>query len=477
MPKSEAPKDYITYCGYYSANKKLYEHTFIDNKLSCTKMFSPEGILLHEMSQSSDFNFDSIKNYGDTGSLLSCYKRDPKCTDAGVSKGEIYSECGLLSFVGDFKGETREGYGVEYNEKGTTLYEGNWKNNLLNGSGIKFYETGLKMYEGEWKNSVKEGSGTSYYQNGNKLYHGQFKDGLYYGEGTEYYRNGKIKYAGGFYKGQIHSHGIKYDQLGNKEYEGDIVYTRACGNGKCFHKNGALEYVGGWKDNCFHGNGLLYHPNGFKKYEGCFKNGYFHGSGAKYDYCGNLLQKAKWNEDKIITLLMDNCQLKGGWDVIEPISGISYIGQVESNKPHGYGVGWDKKSGEKIYEGHWQNGEPSGFGKNFHRGYSDHPFPFFIANFYKQRLHGLGVHFSNNGKVLFRGQFENDHTNENQFYIKYLENGAIDTKNLQAIIEKTNENNNGSNNVETSEGGGTEFEVTYETDNTEATVDIDQNIS
>ena len=212
-------------------------------------------------------------------------------------------------------------------------------------------------------------------------------------------------YSGGFYKGSIHSYGVKYDQLGNKEYEGDIVYTRACGNGKCFHKNGELEYVGGWKDNCFHGNGVLYHTNGCKKYEGCFKNGYFHGSGFKYDYCGNILLKAKWHEDKLVTILMDTDQLKIGWDVIEPIVGIAYIGQVENNKPNGFGVAWDKKSCEKIYEGQWQNGEPNGFGKNFHKGYSDHPFPFFIANFHKQKLNGTGVHFGSNGKVMYRGKF------------------------------------------------------------------------
>jgi hypothetical protein len=141
--------------------------------------------------------------------------------------------------------------------------------------------------------------------------------------------------------------------------------------------------------------------------------------------------KCQWNEDKIVTLLMDEQQLKSGWDVLEPIEGITYIGETKRDKPNGYGIGWEKKSGEKIYEGHWKDGEPNGFGKNYHRGFVDHPFPFFIANFRKQRIEGTGVHFAKNGKIIFRGKFKNDEYNENQFFMKFKENGEIDLGNFK----------------------------------------------
>lgn len=141
--------------------------------------------------------------------------------------------------------------------------------------------------------------------------------------------------------------------------------------------------------------------------------------------------KCQWSEDKIVTLLMDERQLKSGWDVLEPIEGITYIGETKRDKPNGYGIGWEKKSGEKIYEGHWQDGEPNGFGKNYHRGFVDHPFPFFIANFRKQRIEGTGIHFAKNGKIIFRGKFKNDEYNENDFFMKYKENGQIDLGNFK----------------------------------------------
>ncbi len=121
-------------------------------------------------------------------------------------------------YVGEFKSDQQDGYGVMTFEKNSTRlsYEGEWKegkksgngtciwknghkyvgeylNDLRHGHGIVTYSknsTGLS-YEGGWKENKKSGKGTYTWRNGEK-YVGEFKDGLQDGERTLYSAKNKV---------------------------------------------------------------------------------------------------------------------------------------------------------------------------------------------------------------------------------------------------------------------------------------------
>ena len=76
-------------------------------------------------------------------------------------------------YIGEFKNNKMDGYGVCYDCHGNVIYEGEWKNNLVHGKGIYIWEEG-KRYEGEFLHGKKHGDGT-FYLNNELVYEGTWK--------------------------------------------------------------------------------------------------------------------------------------------------------------------------------------------------------------------------------------------------------------------------------------------------------------
>ena len=75
-----------------------------------------------------------------------------KCKDP---EEELYDD-GKLKYIGDFKNDLFDGFGIYYLENGRKIYEGEWKNGLMDGEGLFFIKNRLS-YNGEWKKGRKNG--------------------------------------------------------------------------------------------------------------------------------------------------------------------------------------------------------------------------------------------------------------------------------------------------------------------------------
>jgi len=73
--------------------------------------------------------------------------------------GEVY--------IGDWKDNEKDGFGIQYNNNKNKEYEGNFKNGFFEGKGVYYYNNGYR-YEGDWKNNKREGDGIMCYQSGGK---------------------------------------------------------------------------------------------------------------------------------------------------------------------------------------------------------------------------------------------------------------------------------------------------------------------
>ena len=80
------------------------------------------------------------------------------------------------NYIGEFKNDLSEGYGIYYFYNYRAIYEGEFKNNKKNGYGIEYYSDGSK-YKGKFKNGKMEGYVFCFYSDGSKFI-GEFKDGL-----------------------------------------------------------------------------------------------------------------------------------------------------------------------------------------------------------------------------------------------------------------------------------------------------------
>ena len=157
-------------------------------------------------------------------------------------------------------------------------------------------ENPINSYEGSWKGEKKNGRGIEKSEKGLVLYNGYFRSHQRHGQGTLFYHHQKF-YEGNFREGKMHGNGKIFDKNGQIVYEGQFIDNAAQGSGKFFLK-GTLVYSGKFFQNLFEGEGNLYYPNGQIKHEGVFKKGLPHGDGVSYDEKGIMLYKGVFKKGK-----------------------------------------------------------------------------------------------------------------------------------------------------------------------------------
>ncbi|KAK8807966.1 hypothetical protein WA588_006452 [Blastocystis sp. NMH] len=137
-----------------------------------------------------------------------------------------YNENGVMSYLGEWKGDTksgfmREGLGKEYDKDGeTALYSGDWKNGKRDGFGTEFHE-GHALYTGEWKDGMRNGKGKEMNGSGRIVFVGEWKNGK--GKGMEMDRDGIVVYEGEWWNGKRNGEGKEMDENGRVVRSGKWV--------------------------------------------------------------------------------------------------------------------------------------------------------------------------------------------------------------------------------------------------------------
>ena len=113
-------------------------------------------------------------------------------------------------YVGEMRGDSREGKGLYLFESGD-IYYGNWDNNNMHGAGLYVFKNG-DSYEGELSSGLKHGHGRNEYASGN-VYEGSWIDNYKRGLGVVSYKNGTI-FVGEFFGNQKPAEGVYVSQDG-----------------------------------------------------------------------------------------------------------------------------------------------------------------------------------------------------------------------------------------------------------------------
>lgn len=85
---------------------------------------------------------------------------------------------GSDKYVGDWKNNKKDGFGIQYYENGNK-YEGGWVENKRHGQGTLWVADGKnklrREYTGDWERDKKKGRGTMFYKTGDR-YDGLWMD-------------------------------------------------------------------------------------------------------------------------------------------------------------------------------------------------------------------------------------------------------------------------------------------------------------
>jgi hypothetical protein len=236
-------------------------------------------------------------------------------TDLSKFTDKLYT--GNLSYVGDLKGDVRDGQGRLVYPNGRTFYEGGFVQGKLDGQGKYYDENGYLIYEGGWKLNLMDGSGKWYYGDGSLKYDGQYKAGKRDGTGTFHWR---LSDGGEDYVAALPAD-VKANADQINTYTGSFANDKFEGQGSIAWADGS-SYEGGFKDGMLHGSGVFVWADKWK-YEGSFVNGARKGDGKLYDPDGNLI----------------------------------YEGQFKNNQYNGQGELFDA-SGKSLFKGTFVDGKP-----------------------------------------------------------------------------------------------------------------------
>jgi hypothetical protein len=247
----------------------------------------------------------------------------------------------------------------------------NYTNGYKNGYTIDSSIIDGSVFSGFCVNGKRDGKGKIVYRAGD-YYEGDFKDGKLEGKGKFTFTDGSI------YEGEWKDNMPKNGKMvfpNGTYYEGDFKEDKFEGKGKLVSKDGS-SYEGDWKNGIKEGKGKYTSKDG-TSYEGDWKNGFFEGKG-KYVFT----------------------------------DGSFYVGEWKNNKREGKGK--NVYADKTVYDGEWKNDKREGKGKFiFNDG------TYYIGDLVSDEFHGYGTKYSENGKIIFEGEFEHNksvekNSNQNQ---------------------------------------------------------------
>lgn len=218
------------------------------------------------------------------------------------------------TYVGDWRGSAREGFGVQRWPDGATFagqwkdnaaegvgrfmhangdsYVGEWKSNLAHGHGI-YYHKDLTKYEGEWVSDRQEGFGVETWGEGSK-YSGLFRGGDKEGWGVYTFPDCS-RYVGTFLRGSFNGFGF-YTGADGRTFRGSWHDSARHGIGRYTWVDGR-QYCGQYFLNKKHGFGVYKWPDG-RKYEGFWADDAEHGQGKAVNPDGSAIY-ARWRAGEV----------------------------------------------------------------------------------------------------------------------------------------------------------------------------------
>eukprot|EP00347_Sterkiella_histriomuscorum_P019941 403339712 len=228
-------------------------------------------------------------------------------------KRQYLYACSGAVYIGDWRGNFRDGYGQMKWPDGAS-YEGYWKDNHANGVG-KFSHTSGDVYEGDWIRDKANGNGVYKSKDGG-IYRGEWLNDQQNGRGVEVWTDGS-------------------------SYDGDYVKGMKEGLGSYKWPNGST-YVGYWKRNMINGVGIQKWVDG-RIYEGEFKDNLMNGLGF-YTFADGKTYIGYYINDK-----------KEGYGIYTWSDGKCYQGWWTQGKQDGLGIFTQSDGSQKI--GVWQDGK------------------------------------------------------------------------------------------------------------------------
>ena len=422
-------------------NKKLQNN--FDINIINYKIFSGKYKIIDKNGKGKEYNIfnDEIIFEGE-------YKNGKK-----NGKGKEYDDKGNLIFEGEYLKGKRNGIGIEYHKNGKMKFHGEYKEGKYwNGKVYNYLETLISEFKegkgfikeynkfGElsfscnYLNGEKNGIGAEYfysnyfsygfsleYKNGKKWkgkrelnideikrvrynnFSGQFVYELNEGKGyiSGYDCKGKLLFTENYLNGEKNGKRIQMFKFGfGIEFEGEYLNNKLNGKVKEYYKNGQLKFEGEYLYD-HKRKGKEYFDNGKIKFEGeyLFDREW---EGNIYDNNGNLLFKLSKGNGKIKEYIND------------PIKGdiLSFEGEYLNGKRNGKGKEYNGE-GKLIFEGEYLNGKRNGIGKEYNYEYSYYSNKYFTnifeGNYSYGKMNGKGKEYDDNHKILFEGEYHNDH--------------------------------------------------------------------
>lgn len=242
-------------------------------------------------------------------------------------------------------------------------------NNSFNGKGVYFNEKNKEAYYvGCFKNGVKEGYGEHYDKQGNLIYKGNFEDGYYHGNGVIYFSNCDW-YSGEFASNQRQGEGVYYWANGSN-WVGFFIRNKMHGKGKYFYANSPFTEIVGFESNVPITRSKLVDESRLSEEDE-----------AIIDI---LKMKFPYIAKRLLSLPPLKCVSSLRWIEEKTDEDDYYYGQVnELGEYHGKGcyVLNKRVSQIKFYVGYWNEN---------------------LKNI-------LGFYLSSEGKVIYEGEFSDDH--------------------------------------------------------------------
>ena len=326
-----------------------------------------------------------------------------------AQKNEEGTEQNIHSYMGYFRGNYREGKGIE-KENDVIVYDGEFKNDKRHGKAI-VCEKGILKFKGII--SVQK------YLYGHLIHFKRLYKGFFEYDNTEdnepnmfngaVYRystniievHGKISFGATKKITSIETHPIKVIYKDETYFEGNFKEGKREGLGLCRLKNGRI-IVGDWNSNKL--IGLIEWEEQNKEFKTSQGEYIVHVNG---DFLHTGLCKVLYRNNEDV-----------------------YEGEMKYDKKHGYGkfiANPNSDYDKSIYIGEWVDGTYSGYGEleynkqNSEGLASDIDKYLFKGDFEKGKRNGYGELFLNE-KVIFKGLWKNDKL----YCAQKIENGNIE---------------------------------------------------
>ncbi|MEF2243355.1 stalk domain-containing protein [Paenibacillus sp. IITD108] len=267
------------------------------------------------------------------------------------------------------------------------------------------------LWDGESRTIDIDSSITSYnlgiiYSN-KTAYEGEVANGIPNGKG-KLIHDGELFFEGQFKNGKIEGIGKMYDIDNPKSYyEGNFQNNRFHGDGKLIYDDGGY-HVGSYDNGMREGNGKLYSGDGKLSYSGMFKLDALHGAGTgyynSYKYVGEYAFGSFNGQGKLS--YQDQLIYDGTWvDGLRDQGKIFYEGKLNyegtfwKDRPHGYGNFYDEQ-GKLTYRGQIHTYQKMGVGIIY---YADGKR--YIGEVFDGLPDGFGLLKDAKGSIIFTGYF------------------------------------------------------------------------